>query len=312
MNQIENIVEELTDSSKSLTNPLLKTKVLASRIKNNELFNWADTELTGYKNKEISLPDYRKARPTFICTMRQGFTIEQNVPLPFMIFKPEDREKLLIFEFDDSVKTLETQAGGEMGDMIYKDFGIDMCAFLTSRIVNNKQLRIQILKVRVVVQISEITQALSVIRSKLLDLMLKLENEFPNLDDLIKDKLILKEEYRTQMDKIINQTIINAGDGNTITTGNENSVSTKYKILKGNLESLRNELKKNKVSDDDINEISEIVKEEKPNKVTGEFNKRTSQWINKMYQKSIDGTWELGIATAGGLLVEILKGYFGM
>jgi hypothetical protein len=312
MNLIENIIGELTDSSKSLTDPLLKTKVLASRIKNDELLSWVDNELTGYKNKDIGLPDYRHGRPTFICTLKQGWGIEENIPLPLMIFSKEARERLFIFQFDDSVKTLEAQAGGEAGDMIYKDFGADMCSFLTSQIVNNNQLGIRILKLRVVVQISEITQALAVIRSTLLDFMLKVESEFPNLDDLIKEKLIMKEEYKNKMDKIVHQTIINAGDGNTITTGNSNKVSTKYKILKGNLDSLKQELKKNNVADEDIAEITTIVQEERPNIETGEFGLKTNKWLHKMYQKSIDGTWEVGIATAGGLLVEILKGFFGL
>lgn len=31
-----------------------------------------------------------------------------------------------------------------------------------------------------------------------------------------------------------------------------------------------------------------------------------------MIGKSLDGTWKVGIATAGGLLAEILKKYYGM
>lgn len=311
MNLIEKIIEELVDSNKSLTDPLLKTKVLASRIGNSELFHWVDNELAGYKLKHEELPSYRLGNPTFLCTMQQGWNTEENVPLPVMIFDKEFIEPLLKFKFDDSVKTLEEQADGEHGDTIYKEFPPDLCTFLTSKIINNHQLQIRIVKLRLLIHISQMTQVLSVIRSKLLDFMLRIESEFPNLDELLKEKIKMKNDLQDKVDKIVHQTIINAGDGNTITTGNKNTVKAKYKIVKGDIDAFKEELKRNKVSEEDIEEIATIVQEEQPDKLTGNFGPRTSGWLSKMYQKSIDGTWQVGIATAGGLLVELLKLYFG-
>lgn len=103
---------------------------------------------------------------------------------------------------------------------------------------------------------------------------------------------------------------INAGHGNTITTGNYNSVTSNYSVSKGNVADLQNALRKCNVTEEDISEISKIVQEETPDS-NGKFGSKTNTWLTKMMQKSIDGSWEIGIATAGGLLVEILKGFFG-
>ena len=56
MKLIGDIINELVDSDKSIASPLLKTKVLASRLKNNDLLTWVNSELSGYIN---DVPNYR-------------------------------------------------------------------------------------------------------------------------------------------------------------------------------------------------------------------------------------------------------------
>jgi hypothetical protein len=122
------------------------------------------------------------------------------------------------------------------------------------------------------------------------------------------NKQIMQEE---STDKLIHQTIINAGDGNTITTGNQNNIKINSQILKGNLDALKQELAKQHVSNSDIEEIAAIVQEERPNE-TNKLGTKTNNWIQKMLQKSLDGSWQIGVATAGGLLTELLKSFFGI
>jgi len=55
----ETIINELTSTNISLSSPLLKTKVLAYRIKNQELLNWTNHELVGYPILD-QVPNYRK------------------------------------------------------------------------------------------------------------------------------------------------------------------------------------------------------------------------------------------------------------
>ncbi|MFN9898037.1 MAG: hypothetical protein ACK55Z_04405, partial [bacterium] len=55
------IIDTLSDDTKSLTTPLLKVKVLATRIGNESLLKWVNNELDGYKTSD-SVPEYRKAK----------------------------------------------------------------------------------------------------------------------------------------------------------------------------------------------------------------------------------------------------------
>lgn len=103
---------------------------------------------------------------------------------------------------------------------------------------------------------------------------------------------------------------IQAGDGNIITTGSNNTISSNIQVNKNDLNSLRQALSKLKIASEDIEEISTIVQQEKPD-AQGNFGSRTRGWLGKMLNKSVEGTWELGIATAGGVLTEVLKKFFG-
>ncbi len=82
MNLIQEIINDLTSASTSITEALFKTKVLASRTKNHDLIVWVDRELEGYKDLYAEqLPNYRIVKPTLLCTIRQGMALEENIPI---------------------------------------------------------------------------------------------------------------------------------------------------------------------------------------------------------------------------------------
>lgn len=310
MTIIEQIIDELSDSGKSLTNPLLKTKVLATRIGNEELMKWTNDELSGYKTEE--LPSYRLAKSNITCTLQQGYDTYQNVPLPLMVFEKEFRDNLQQFRLTDSILTLENQERENKNGMIYKDFGPDMCAYLTKMAIDAGQ-QFAIATMRIIVHVSQITQTLAEVRAKLLGFMLQLEKEVPNLDDLIKNKLIVKENVNEKVEQIYHQTIINtSGFGNTITAGEKNTVTSSINISQGNINELKRELEKHNLPNENVEEIIGLVQTEEPNMEKKRFGEKVNEWIQKMVSKTLDGTWQIGTGAAGGLLVELIKKYYGL
>ena len=57
MKIIDDLITELTNNNISLTNILIKTKVLAHKLKNDELKTWIDSEQNGYSSNNV--PEYR-------------------------------------------------------------------------------------------------------------------------------------------------------------------------------------------------------------------------------------------------------------
>lgn len=109
------------------------------------------------------------------------------------------------------------------------------------------------------------------------------------------------------------QTTITVG-GNfsgILNIGDKNDISNKV-IIKNNDEYLVKELERLKVSQEDIKELINILKSDLPDYDNKKFGKATNNWIQKMLGKALEGTWQIGIETAGGILAQLLIGYFGM
>ncbi len=95
----------------------------------------------------------------------------------------------------------------------------------------------------------------------------------------------------------------------TIIVGDNNNVN--YTITEGSFDSLKNMLSKNGVSSGDISELKIILESEDPNYEKKIFGNLTNGWVSKMISKSLDGSWAIGIGTAGNLLADGIKAYYG-
>lgn len=117
----------------------------------------------------------------------------------------------------------------------------------------------------------------------------------------------------TKNDLVTNKPTITIGDNfsGAFIVGDKSGITNKVAIKK-RIEHLSNELKKNKVPQEDIDELVNILESEQPNLEEEKFGKKANNWILKMVGKSLEGTWEVGVGTSAGLLTELLKGFFGM
>ncbi len=66
------------------------------------------------------------------------------------------------------------------------------------------------------------------------------------------------------------------------------------------------------VAKSDIEELKTILSTDEPDYKSKKFGNKTINWIQKMIGKALDGTWQVGIETAGGILAQLLLAYYGM
>ncbi|WP_294249522.1 hypothetical protein [uncultured Chryseobacterium sp.] len=228
MNLISQIVNELMDDRSSLNGALLKTKVLASRIGNQELLKWANSELSGYIDEDDEeLPDYRKNIWNALQgTVVNGFTQYNNYEIPTVNLDEEIEHSLRTKNFFDSVNALESliQEQGVLTSPIRAEI---------RQILENNWKRmgnpyISIVSCYKIIPKANIVAIISNVRSKLLDFLLAVETEFGESVE-IKDLKSKNDEITS----IMHQTIINNnGDGNSINTGDQNSLSNHSKRTK--------------------------------------------------------------------------------
>jgi len=306
MQLIETITNELTDVNLSLTSPLLKTKLLASRIGNQKLLIWVTNELNGYKDK-ADLPDYRKTTGEIVGDYVNGMNVINNHVLPIPSFDNSFDDELRAFELFDGIEPLEQMAVLYKENLL-KQFTQGQVAVFQKLLINHANTfeNFSLISAGVRVPVNTVKRVLNAVRNQLLDFMIALETEF-GVEVQIETLQFNKQKITT----IMNTTINTNGDGNLINTGAGANITYSATINKGNQDALKKSLLENEVSESDANELLSVIDAETPVSST-EFGPKVSQWVYKMIGKAMDNSWKIGVSAAGGVLGKLICQYYGI
>jgi hypothetical protein len=307
MKLINGIINELVDVNISISSALLKTKVLATRLENERLIKWVSYELKGY-DKLTELPDYRKFKGHLTGTVINGSLQYNDKPVAIAGLDEGFVEAINSMNFTESITSLESMKSENKSGRLENVYTAEITSLLENnwRKLGNPYL--QLVNCKVSISVNALNEIISVVRNNLLDFMLKIDAEFGNITEI--EELKTK---KTEIATIMSQTIINnTGDGNILNTGNNSKINANINISKGNIEELIKYLESNGLNSKDTSELVEIIDDELPNFENIIFGQKVNQWTQKMIGKALDGTWNVGIGTAGNLIAEALKNYYGM
>ena len=307
MKLVNDIINELIDTEKSINSPLLKTKVLASRLQNEVLLNWVSSELKGYEDLK-KIPEYRKYKGNISGTYINGNLQYNNQPVPTGGFKEEFENVLRSVNFTESISTLEMLKNENKSGTLEQIFPAELTGLIQDNWRNMGNPYLQLINCKKSVSLNAVVEILAFVRNNLLDFMLKIDSEFGNITEI--EELKLKKE---QITSIMHHTIINtSGDGNVVNTGDKSKIAATINISKGNKEELSKHLQDIGLTNEDTSELVTVLDNDQPNITKKTFGKQVNIWMQKMLGKALDGSWNIGIGTAGTLLAEAIKSYYGM
>jgi hypothetical protein len=307
MKLINNIINELIDTDKSISSSLLKTKVLASRLQNKVLLNWVTNELKGY-DRSSELPAYRRYKGNLTGTYINGNMQYNDQPVPTIGLKREFEDILHSMDFNQSISSLEILKEENKSGKLEHTFPAEVTGLIEQNWRKMGNPYLQLINCKKSISVNAVVEILAFVRNNLLDFMLKIDSEFGSITEL--EELITKKE---EIATIMNQTIINnSGDGNVVNTGDKTKISSTINIRKGCKEELAKHLHDIGLSKNDTSEIIEIIDTEKPNYENNIFGQKVNSWTQKMLGKALDGSWNIGIGAAGNLISEAIKTYYGM
>src|SRR3989442_7876914 len=106
---IDDIIEILGQESGSLTDALLKTKILLYKIDKKELIEWVNNELNGYPD-DATIPPYRIVPSEVLANLSNIRWQATSHPIPIGHLKPEQRETLENSKMYESLAVLEELA----------------------------------------------------------------------------------------------------------------------------------------------------------------------------------------------------------
>ena len=303
MSLIKEIQEAAVDSRVDLPTLLRKCRLLAARMRNQDLKQWVDYELNGYPSRE-SLPFYRtlgaQSFGDFYDSLGNGM---KNAPIPSYSVPSEIREFVTSQHFLVGVgeivamvqnfknrPTVQLRWSSDVFLRLGQDIYTGYNCFGAWKMVSR----------------SAIIGILETVRNRILEFSIEIESEI--LDDADLPSLAEFPQERAQQ---IFQTVVMGDVGNLSYGSSGFSQTAEFPVAENNLSSLREFLKKHNVTGGDICELVTALKEDEEPDQQGKLGKRTSEWIGKMVGKAISGAWGVSSSAAADLLKQAILTYLG-
>ena len=298
MKLINQIVDILSSEDGSLTDSLLKTKVLLHNLGQAESIAWVNSELNGY-SEEQELPSYRKVNAQVLANLSSISFQANSHPLPIAHLSEEQREGLETAKMRQSLAVLEKFSQNPEG-------GLESPIPLENNALLGKNLArgVAIQRAWSQIEVSSIVQILTEVRSRLLDFVLLLQDQLP-------DEPSQAEKQSVDTKSLFNNAIL--GDNATIIIGDKNKADIINLHLKGNSEALVHELKKYNGPDTDIVELEEAIQQDEPglDHSSKEFGPSVKAWLQTMLHKAVDTSWKIELGMASAVLADALKHFYG-
>lgn len=303
MKLLNEITDLLMSEKGSLTDALLRTKVLLHRIGQSELVGWVDAELAGY-DSGCDLPDYRKLKGTVLGTVTNGYYTYTEQQIPLRHLEASQRDSLRISNLTPSVGVIE-----KMVLVPKSKYGVpvepEICAHLSAVLQEGYYIQ----SAANFIQHSQFQQVLMEVRSRLLSFILKLQDE---LGEEMSDSEAKQVAATIDVPSMFNGAVIGSNATFQI-LGVGNQQHVRNTLTAGNLEELANELRKSKVAEVDIVELGEAIDADRDYPVTStDYGPKVTHWLKGMVGKAVSGAWGVNIAIATNVLTTAVQKYYGL
>ena len=300
MKLLNEIVDLLSDEKGSLTDALLKTKVVLHKIGHKELVEWVNDELNGYsQGKEV--PKYRVIPARVVANLQNAAFAYSNQTLPISHLSEKERKHFSANEMRESIRVLEEYVAKPNGHLIHP-----IAPELYSKF--NKVLdNVWILDAWIQMEPTQIMNTLIEVRSRLLDFALSLQDKLGDTENDADAKQVAQTFDARAM---FQNTVI--GDNATFVLGDNNATTIKNSIKNGDFGSLASMLKGYGVSEEDINSLETSISQD-IGAVDVEkklFGPSVKGWMSKMLDKAINASWNIELGMAAGLLTNALQAYY--
>ncbi len=303
LNEIE---KDIVNGNIRLTTILMKAKILGSRLKNNDLKNWAELEISGYKNSD-NLPDYRKAYGDIYGDLTGAFGAGiSNARIPILIFSEEDRLFLVNeHKWTAGIGTLEDLLEGHTSDFQFNYNG-DQIGYLNMLLKKYKVYEdYGCLAAWKLIPKGSVVRIIDNVRNRLLSIVLDLQEKYP--EDVKNDSELQKIPLNGSS-QIINNHIY----GTVENFASGYNVNFNIKINQGDFKALAKQLNELNIDEQEISSLQNAVKQDSKNGVQKAFGENIKKWLGALSVKVIEGGVTFGATQAYPIVIEALKKFLGV
>lgn len=297
---LDDIIAILSDTTGSLTDALLKTKVLLYQLGKKDLVGWVSAELTGYPD-DADVPPYRivggEVRGHIVSIAWQ----QTNYLLPITHLTPETRKNITehkltmsIQSIEESVKNFREKIGGLRRNLPAEFGALFKKVLLPGVDVNAAWCDINMV---------EVENILSEVRSRLLDFALELKDALGD----IPEKELPKKAEEVHADRMFATAIYNTGG--TVIVG---STNVQVNNQRDDIEGLLKEVAKLGYEQKELEELRTAVLDDKSKGATPSITDgETGKWYTDTLKKVGKGAVKVGVDIATNVIIRALQHYSG-
>lgn len=301
MKIIDEIVDLLSSDDANLTNALFKTKVLAFRFGQSEIADWVTKELEGYSDSS-EVPSYRTASQSVYGSVSNGYYHYEKVQLPIHHLPAKLKESFETAKFRQSISALEEFA--RKNRELTSSVPTELNSCFSEKLSDGYYVQ----QAWGVVSVGAPKEIVTRVRTRLLDFILELSEKLPN--DLPEDEM-KEEAKKNNVRDLFNRTVI--GDNATFVFGDNNSLTLKNSVKKGDFDSLAREMAEHKVDFSDIEKLKAAIKDDESvvDIENSQLGENVENWISKVSKKAADTSLAATAGAIGNLLAKAISNYYG-
>lgn len=280
-----------SDPNSNIEELLNKSLLVARKLKIKEFRKWCELELEGYEKN--TLPEYRKFRGQL------------------KVFNPYHGLQTFIIpdDLDEVVTSISINLSvGEINNLLKQDG--DSFENVISNQAKRQLMSLQggyDLEPRVIFKRSQLLGITSKLRNIILNWSLQLEE-----DGILGKGLKFSDKEKEAAMSVNHFNIQNLqGIAGTISGGTINQ-NNQMNIKEMDFDSLAKYLAANNVAFSDIQTLKEAIQHDPIPTESNKLGENVSVWIATMMGKAANGSWDIGIATAGTLLAQSIASFYGL
>lgn len=306
MGLIEDIQKELLDPECSLSNILRKTKVVAYELKHDALKQWVDAELNGYRETSLETPSYRVFYVNSIGNFSGAFGAAiNNCPVHTINLPESIRHGLENYEEKSGIKSLEDLTL-EQGKERNSQFLIPWPANHIAQHANDFLQNYSLMQAWQCIGRNQIVSIIDTVRNRLLDFILNLKKEFPEIE---KDEQYSKHIENETVSQIFQTFVL--GDNNVVASGSNISQKVKINVRENDLDSLMDYLYSLNISSEDTRKLKMAIEKDGVPKQKELLGRRVKSWLVNQSKTALDRTTITAYGVTSGLIAQALCMYYG-
>jgi len=270
---IKELINDLAYDKISISQGLTRAKLIAYKINDSSFKTWVYEELNGYSNDE-NLPDYRYLPCDLVGNAEIPFRGTREIIIDATALDEKLNGKIYNVSIYQSISTIESLVPKKEGEFNY--LGLHQKLVKDLREMTGSPNLIEAYRR---VHYTQLNSIVNNTKQKLIDTLLELNDNFPNLEDDFKPTPEQKEKVST----IINTNIYGGKVNSNVGVGDEIVQNQDFKDNSVSKEQKLEEIKELGVDEELIEEARKIINK---NEEKSSISKSLMSWVGKVASKT--------------------------